>query len=171
MITYNIASLSNFGHRANIVYTKKIYCDSECFQTVFEDVGGLGDWLRYWCILDGNVLQYWKYPDEELIKPPLGSIDLGYCASDSVMIVPRDICARPHTMQLVLKKPVTSSDRETLIAVNAGGEMLIKYMLSADTKADKITWLNTLNDSLKDWRAWHHNQIHKMKNPRQPCPL
>jgi hypothetical protein len=32
-----------------------------------------------------------------------------------------------------------------------------RYMLSADTKADKVTWLNTINDSLKDWRAWHKN--------------
>ena len=59
-------------------------------------------------------------------QPPLGSIDLSYCVSESVTIVPRDICARPHTMQLVLEKPLTSADRETLIAVNAGGKMLIK---------------------------------------------
>ncbi|XP_028392759.1 anillin-like isoform X2 [Dendronephthya gigantea] len=127
------------------------------FLTIFEDVGGLGDWLRYWCILDGSVLKYWKYPDDDLIKPPIGSIDLDNCISESVTIVRRDICARPHTMQLVLEKPQTASDRETLIAVNAGGKMLIKYMLSADTKADKVTWLNTINESLKDWRAWHHN--------------
>ncbi|CAB3990190.1 Hypothetical predicted protein [Paramuricea clavata] len=137
------------------------------FLTIFEDVGGLGDWLRYWCILDGNVLNYWKYPDDDLIKPPLGSVNLSHCISESVTIVPRDICARPHTMQLVLEKPQTSSDRETLIAVNAGGKMLIKYMLSADTKADKETWLNTINDSLKDWRAWHHNLVQKVKQRSQ----
>jgi hypothetical protein len=40
-------------------------------------------------------------------------------------------------------------------------------MLSADTKADKVTWLNTINDSLKDWRAWHHNLVQKVKQRSQ----
>ena len=40
-------------------------------------------------------------------------------------------------------------------------------MLSADTKADKVTWLNTINDSLNDWRAWHNNVSQKLKQRSQ----
>lgn len=50
-----------------------------------------------------------------------------------------------------------------LIKIN----LLCRYMLSADTKADKVTWLNTINESLKDWRAWHHNAAQKVKQRSQ----
>ena len=38
------------------------------FLTMFEDVSGLGAWHRRWCVLTGNKLAYWKYPDDETRK-------------------------------------------------------------------------------------------------------
>ena len=34
-------------------------------KTMFEDVNGFGAWHRRWCMLDGDKLHYWKYPDDQ----------------------------------------------------------------------------------------------------------
>ena len=46
------------------------------FLTMFEDVSGFGAWHRRWCLLKGAILSYWKYPDDERKKTPIGSLDL-----------------------------------------------------------------------------------------------
>ena len=38
------------------------------FLTMFEDVSGFGAWHRRWCLLEGAMLSYWKYPDDEKKK-------------------------------------------------------------------------------------------------------
>lgn len=38
------------------------------FLTMFEDVSGFGAWHRRWCLLKGDKLSYWKYPDDERKK-------------------------------------------------------------------------------------------------------
>ncbi|XP_023233412.1 anillin-like [Centruroides sculpturatus] len=38
------------------------------FLTMFEDVSGFGAWHRRWCILKGNNLAYWKYPEDDKKK-------------------------------------------------------------------------------------------------------
>lgn len=42
--------------------------DFRGFLTMFEDVSGFGAWHRRWCRLQGHVLNYWKYPDDEKKK-------------------------------------------------------------------------------------------------------
>lgn len=37
-------------------------------QTMFEDVSGFGAWHRRWCVLSGNCISYWTYPDDERRK-------------------------------------------------------------------------------------------------------
>lgn len=53
--------------------------DYKVFLTIFEDVSGFGVWI---------------YPDDEQLKPPLGSIDLKLCQQHRISEAPRDICAR-----------------------------------------------------------------------------
>ncbi|PNJ46873.1 ANLN isoform 8, partial [Pongo abelii] len=38
------------------------------FLTIFEDVSGFGAWHRRWCVLSGNCISYWTYPDDEKRK-------------------------------------------------------------------------------------------------------
>lgn len=35
---------------------------------MFEDVSGFGAWHRRWCVLSGNCISYWTYPDDEKRK-------------------------------------------------------------------------------------------------------
>ena len=50
--------------------------DHHGFLTMFEDVSGFGAWHRRWCLLKGATISYWKYPDDEKKKTPIGSLDL-----------------------------------------------------------------------------------------------
>jgi len=119
------------------------------FLTVLEDIGGYGAWQRRWCVLEGAVISYWRYPGDESTKPPLGCIDLSQCMSDEVTRVARDLCARPNTMELKLKR-------------SCGTE--VRYLLAADTKSDRATWIDSLNEALRDGRAWTINE----KSPLYP---
>lgn len=38
------------------------------FLTMFEEVSGFGAWHRRWCRLQGQLLSFWKYPDDERKK-------------------------------------------------------------------------------------------------------
>ncbi|KAK3744466.1 hypothetical protein QZH41_012890, partial [Actinostola sp. cb2023] len=74
------------------------------FLTILEDVGGFSAWQRRWCVLEGGMLSYWRYPGEESEKGPLGTLDMGQCVSERITTVPRDLCARPNTIEVALKK-------------------------------------------------------------------
>ena len=40
------------------------------FQTILEDIGGYGAWQRRWCVLQGAIMSYWRYPGDESTKVP-----------------------------------------------------------------------------------------------------
>ncbi|CAL8106677.1 unnamed protein product [Calicophoron daubneyi] len=80
------------------------------FMTVFEEIGGLGVWQRYWCQLRANHLEFWRNPEDEqqALKSsgckstpsacPLGRIDLRHVAAPRAVSAPRRICARANTI-------------------------------------------------------------------------
>ncbi|KAA3680548.1 actin-binding protein anillin [Paragonimus westermani] len=80
------------------------------FLTVFEEVGGLGVWRRYWCQLRADHLQFWRYPEDEQraiqasrsssdqVPSPLSRIDLRHVAAPRAVPAPRLICARANTI-------------------------------------------------------------------------
>lgn len=112
------------------------------FLTILEDIGGYGAWQRRWCVLQGAIISYWRYPGDESTKPPMGCINLADCISKEVTRVARDLCARPNTMELKLKRSCGTD---------------VKYLLAADTKTDRGTWIDSLNEALRDGRAWSVN--------------
>ncbi|KAM7342232.1 anillin, actin binding protein isoform 2-T3 [Cochliomyia hominivorax] len=124
------------------------------FLTMFEDISGFGAWHRRWCHLNGTMLNYWKYPDDEKKKTPMGSIDLYTCSSQKVNIAPRDICARLNTMLLECQRPAKDTDHESLIIVPNGRTTTVRYLLSADTKEEREEWCAYFNKTLTLLRAW-----------------
>ncbi|XP_036332653.1 anillin [Rhagoletis pomonella] len=124
------------------------------FLTMFEDISGFGAWHRRWCYLNGSVLNYWKYPDDERKKTPIGSIDLYACRTQKVTVAPRDICARLNTMLLEFERPARENDEESLIIIPNGRTTIVRYLLSADTKEERELWCAYFNKVLLLLRAW-----------------
>nr|XP_053651205.1 anillin-like isoform X3 [Cherax quadricarinatus] len=124
------------------------------FLTMFEDVGGYGAWNRLWCVLNGMHLRYWRYPDDEGKKEACGQIDLRTCTTRRIELVARDVCARQHTFQLTCVQPARAKDISNLVQEVHGSTLVTKYLLSSDSKEERIIWCNKLNKSLANIRAW-----------------
>lgn len=104
------------------------------FLSMFEEVGGFGAWHRRWCVLAENHLCYWRYPEDESSKEPVGRLELAQCTSPEARLASRDICARPHTL---------------ILHINGKD-----YLLSADTKEERQNWCTNLTTVLKSLRTW-----------------
>ncbi|XP_026272727.1 anillin isoform X2 [Frankliniella occidentalis] len=127
------------------------------FLTMYEVVSGYGAWHRRWCLLKGEMLSYWKYPDHEKKEVPIGSIDLRSCITENVGLVTRDLCARLNTFLLETSRPAKSTDEDSLDLVCKGNVTHVRHLLSADTKEERVDWCTQLNKALTVIRAWGKN--------------
>ncbi|XP_063801854.1 anillin-like isoform X2 [Pseudophryne corroboree] len=139
------------------------------FLTMFEDVGGLGAWHRRWCLLSGNSLSFWAYPDQETSKEPLVRINLINCTSAKIEAAKRETCARAHTIELITMRPQREDDLDTLVTQCRNTLCFTKNWLSADTRDEKDLWMDCLNQVLLDLRTWRTSPG-KMMTPNQPAP-
>lgn len=51
-------------------YYSQVFTVFLFFQTILEDIGGYGAWQRRWCVLQGAIMSYWRYPGDESTKVP-----------------------------------------------------------------------------------------------------
>uniref|UniRef100_A0A1B0FC10 PH domain-containing protein n=1 Tax=Glossina morsitans morsitans TaxID=37546 RepID=A0A1B0FC10_GLOMM len=126
----------------------------EGFLNMYEDVSGYGAWHRRYCRLSGTVVNYWKYPDDVKEKAPIGSIDLYSCVTQKVEVAPRDICARLNTMLLQCERPALANDVQSLTIIPKGRNTIVRYLMSADSKDERIAWCAHFNKALALLRAW-----------------
>ncbi|NXS98486.1 ANLN protein, partial [Jacana jacana] len=131
------------------------------FLTMFEDVSGFGAWHRRWCVLSGNCISYWTYPDDEKRKHPLGRINLANCTNHQIQPANREFCARPNTFELITVRPQREDDRETLVSQCRDTLCVTKNWLSADTKEERNLWMQKLNQVLVDLRMWQPDACYK----------
>ncbi|NWU09682.1 ANLN protein, partial [Cephalopterus ornatus] len=131
------------------------------FLTMFEDVSGFGAWHRRWCVLAGNCISYWTYPDDEKRKHPLGRINLANCTNHQIEPANREFCARPNTFELITVRPQREDDRETLVSQCRDTLCVTKNWLSADTKEERNLWMQKLNQVLVDLRMWQPDACYK----------
>lgn len=80
-------------HMGFLTYTSQTF-----FLSRGEQSSAIGAWNRRWCVLKGQTLQLWNYPDEQETHIPIFSIDLGKCISDRVSVADRTMCARVRTL-------------------------------------------------------------------------
>ncbi|XP_009556176.2 anillin isoform X2 [Cuculus canorus] len=131
------------------------------FLTMFEDVSGFGAWHRRWCVLAGNCISYWTYPDDEKRKHPMGRINLANCTNHQIEPANREFCARPNTFELITVRPQREDDRETLVSQCRDTLCVTKNWLSADTKEERNLWMQKLNQVLVDLRMWQPDACYK----------
>ncbi|XP_078085075.1 anillin isoform X2 [Mustelus asterias] len=131
------------------------------FLTMFDDVSGFGAWHRRWCVLSGNCISYWTYPDDEKCKNPLGRVNLANCTSRKIEPANREFCARPHTLELITVRPQREDDRETLVSQCKNTLCVTKNWLSADTKDERSLWMQKLNRALVDLRTWQPDACYR----------
>ncbi|XP_043728444.1 anillin isoform X6 [Cervus elaphus] len=131
------------------------------FLTIFEDVSGFGAWHRRWCVLSGNCISYWTYPDDEKRKNPIGRLNLANCTSRQIEPVNREFCARRNTLELITVRPQREDDRETLVSQCRDTLCVTKNWLSADTKEERDLWMQKLNQVLVDIRLWQPDACYK----------
>lgn len=131
------------------------------FLTIFEDVSGFGAWHRRWCVLSGNCISYWTYPDDEKRKNPIGRINLANCTSRQIEPANREFCARRNTFELITVRPQREDDRETLVSQCRDTLCVTKNWLSADTKEERDLWMQKLNQVLVDIRLWQPDACYK----------
>ncbi|XP_067857403.1 anillin isoform X2 [Heptranchias perlo] len=131
------------------------------FLTMFDDVSGFGAWHRRWCVLSGNCISYWTYPDDEKCKNPLGRVNLANCTSRKIEPANREFCARPHTLELITVRPQREDDRETLVSQCRNTLCVTKNWLSADTKDERNLWMQKLNRVLVDLRTWQPDACYR----------
>ncbi|GJQ86774.1 putative cell division protein anillin [Trypoxylus dichotomus] len=141
----------------------KISCDLNVslehkgFLTVFEDISGFGAWHRRWYMLKGHTLCYWKYPDDEKKKLPIESINLKHAITREVGPVSRDICARLNTFLIETEREALPDDKESLTLIRKGGKTVVRHLLSADTKEERIEWCQMFNKALTALKMWGKN--------------
>ncbi|XP_008546672.1 anillin isoform X2 [Microplitis demolitor] len=124
------------------------------FLTMFQDIGGCGSWRRRWCLLKGDTLSSWTYPEDENKKTPVDSLGLREVITNNISLVSRDICARPNTFLLETMRRAQPNDKDSLVMVKNGPNTTIRHLLSADTKEERLQWVAKLNASLHLLRAW-----------------
>ncbi|XP_059191824.1 LOW QUALITY PROTEIN: anillin, actin binding protein 2 [Centropristis striata] len=121
------------------------------FLTMFELSSGYGVWQRRYFVLAGCNMYYWNYPNDRETKEAEGSISLSSSPGQCVRPVKRDSCARPFTFELASNLPQQQ-------------DTLTKCWFSADTKQERLDWMEKLNQILLDFHTWNRTSASQTEN-------
>lgn len=128
--SWTLNQMSNVSPLVGTIHMKvncalSVNIDHRGFLTMFEDISGFGAWHRRWCRLHGNMLSYWKYPDDER-KPPIGTLDLNSCQQQKITTAPREICARMNTLLIEMKRPRQADDQDSFRLQVSGDYTIVR---------------------------------------------
>ncbi|XP_028263749.1 anillin, actin binding protein 2 isoform X2 [Parambassis ranga] len=125
------------------------------FLTIFELISGYGVWHRRYFVLEGCNMNYWNHPNDKETKEAEGNISLSSSPSQCVRPVKRDSCARPFTFELVSNIPQQQDHSQDVLA---------KCWFSADTKQERLDWMEKLNQTLLDFHTWNRTQTESQQS-------
>lgn len=125
------------------------------FLTHGDEAGGFAVWNRRWCVLEGYILKFWNYPQEQELKTPLLLIDLTHCISNEVMIADRTLCAKPRTLMFKTTRERAPQDQNSMLLECESTRTIIRNLLSYDTVKDLMIWTSKLNYVLSVLRNWN----------------
>ncbi|XP_050294044.1 anillin-like isoform X2 [Anthonomus grandis grandis] len=109
-------------------------------------IGEALKWNTRYCVLDGYLLKYWNYPEEEYTREPLGIIDLSNAAG-RITLADRSLCSRPRCLSLQL-------------CYNEGA--ILQYYFCFDSLEEKNEWMQDMNfviGTLEDWNCLNKKQF------------
>lgn len=132
------------------------------FLTHGDEAGGFAVWNRRWCVLEGYILKFWNYPQEQELKPPLLFIDLTNCISNEVMIADRTLCAKPRTLMFKTTRERTPRDQNSMLLECGSTHTTVRNLLSCDTTNDLMIWTSKLNyvlSVLRDWNSTVNDEV------------
>lgn len=66
-----------------------------------------------------------------LLQEPMGIIDLKRCVTEKVGLIPRDICARPNTFELVTVRQPRRGEEDTLVSKTYNTMTSIRLVLAS----------------------------------------
>ncbi|CEF66545.1 Actin-binding protein anillin [Strongyloides ratti] len=112
------------------------------FLNLYQCIGDLSSWNRYWCVLKGTNLTFWKYPEEEDKKSPAIIIDLESVKGEVKHTNDESACF-PNTMEMF----VDVLDQSKLST--------LRIMFAADTSPQMTSWLTNINECLKFISLWN----------------
>jgi actin-binding protein anillin len=59
-----------------------------------------------------------------------------------------------HTFMLETSRPATREDRESMVVIRQGSTTVLRHLLSADSRNERVAWCDDLNQALDNLRAW-----------------
>jgi actin-binding protein anillin len=126
------------------------------YLALFEDVNGLGCWVRRWAQLGNGWMQFWMYEGdaEDEKKPPITTIPLASITTSTVRPPPPSVCARANSILMESVRERRSSDKPSLTTELSGSITRVKWLLAADSKEERAEWLEMLNTVLEEHRRW-----------------
>ena len=113
----------------------------KCYLNFKEQSGEFWIWNRKWCVLDGYLLYFWRYYEDEDSKPPLGVINFKECVNFKILKASSNISMRENCFSFVT---VSKKDAKSIKC----------HLLAADLKSELDEWLEKLNNVLEHVRIW-----------------
>lgn len=104
-------------------------------------------------------MYYWNHPNDRETKDAEGSISLSSSPSQCVRPVERDLCARPFTFELVSNTPQQQQQQQ-----DDSQDAFAKCWFSADTKQERLDWMEKLTQALLDHHTWNRTSGRQQPN-------
>lgn len=124
------------------------------------DFEGRPDWTRFWVDSSCGQIRFWQARQDALDgKKPNQTLEFRDLCSEKVQkLTPDDDLYRQHSFVLYSYQQIAGGETNTLlqrILKNDSKFKVVKHQLAADSKEERDSWANILDQSLHCFREWY----------------